>query len=179
MCLGIPGKVVATYREHDVLMGKVDFSGVSKRVCLEHIPEAQPGDYVLVHIGPALGVIDPPVFGDIARTMTRHPGHVIFASAVLAGWLMGLLSWLGAAGRDTIRQIAVVWLVATAIGLGRLHHVVVGSVEVLAGLFSGQGVTAADYGYILLWTTLGNALGGSVFVALIKYNSAVGTNQSG
>jgi hydrogenase expression/formation protein HypC len=58
MCLGIPGKVVETYREHDVLMAKVDFSGVSKRVCLEHVPEAQPGDYVLVHVGFALSRID-------------------------------------------------------------------------------------------------------------------------
>jgi hydrogenase expression/formation protein HypC len=58
MCLGIPGKVVETYREHDVLMGKVQFSGVFKRVCLEHIPEVQLGDYVLVHVGFALSRID-------------------------------------------------------------------------------------------------------------------------
>ena len=58
MCLGIPGKVVETYREHDVLMGKVDFSGVRKRVCLEHVPESRPGDYVLVHVGFALSRID-------------------------------------------------------------------------------------------------------------------------
>jgi hydrogenase expression/formation protein HypC len=58
MCLGIPGRVVETYREHDVLMGKVDFSGVSKRVCLEHVPEVQPGQYVLVHVGFALSCID-------------------------------------------------------------------------------------------------------------------------
>jgi hydrogenase expression/formation protein HypC len=58
MCLGIPGKVVETYREHDVLMGKVDFSGVYKRVCLEHVPEVRPGQYVLVHVGFALSAID-------------------------------------------------------------------------------------------------------------------------
>ena len=58
MCLGIPGKVVETYREHDILMGKVDFSGVSKRVCLEHIPEVVPGEYVLVHVGFALSRLD-------------------------------------------------------------------------------------------------------------------------
>ncbi len=58
MCLGIPGKVTAIQREHDVLMGKVDFSGVCKRVCLEHVPEVQPGDYVLVHVGFALSRID-------------------------------------------------------------------------------------------------------------------------
>ena len=58
MCLTIPGKVVATYREHDMLMGKVDFGGVLRRVCLEHVSDAQPGQYVLVHVGFALTRID-------------------------------------------------------------------------------------------------------------------------
>jgi hydrogenase expression/formation protein HypC len=58
MCLGIPGKVVKTYHEHDVLMGKVDFSGVMKQVCLEHVPNVQVGQYVLVHVGFALSRID-------------------------------------------------------------------------------------------------------------------------
>jgi hydrogenase expression/formation protein HypC len=58
MCLGIPGRVVETYREHDVLMGKVAFGGVSKRVCLEHVPEVQVGEYVLVHVGFALSKLD-------------------------------------------------------------------------------------------------------------------------
>ena len=58
MCLGIPGKVVETYREHGVLMGKVDFSGICKRVCLEHVSDARPGDYVLVHVGFALSRLD-------------------------------------------------------------------------------------------------------------------------
>ncbi|CAN5364174.1 HypC/HybG/HupF family hydrogenase formation chaperone [soil metagenome] len=58
MCLGIPGKVIRTYREHDVLMGKVDFSGIVKQVCLEHVPNIQPGQYVLVHVGFALSEID-------------------------------------------------------------------------------------------------------------------------
>ena len=58
MCLGIPGKVLETYRENDVLMGKVDFSGVGKRVCLDHVPEARLGDYVLVHVGFALSLLD-------------------------------------------------------------------------------------------------------------------------
>lgn len=38
MCLGVPGKVVRIFREHDVLMGKIDFSGIVKQVCLEHVP---------------------------------------------------------------------------------------------------------------------------------------------
>lgn len=58
MCLGIPGKVVATFREHDVLMGKVAFGGISKRVCLEHVPDVRVDEYVLVHVGFALSRID-------------------------------------------------------------------------------------------------------------------------
>lgn len=58
MCLGVPGKIVETYREHDLLMAKVDFNGVVRRVCLEHVPEAVPGDYVLVHVGFALSRLD-------------------------------------------------------------------------------------------------------------------------
>ncbi|MBX6311317.1 MAG: HypC/HybG/HupF family hydrogenase formation chaperone [Isosphaeraceae bacterium] len=58
MCLGIPGKVVETYHEHDVLMGKVEFGGIFKRVCLEHVPEVRVDDYVLVHVGFALARID-------------------------------------------------------------------------------------------------------------------------
>ncbi len=58
MCLGVPGKVVETYREHDVLMGKIDFGGVLKRACLEHVADVQIGDYVLVHVGFALSRLD-------------------------------------------------------------------------------------------------------------------------
>ncbi|MDB5386613.1 MAG: hydrogenase assembly chaperone HypC/HupF [Planctomycetaceae bacterium] len=58
MCLGIPGKVVEIYEEHDMLMGKVDFGGVSKRVCLAHTSDVELGQYVIVHVGFALQVID-------------------------------------------------------------------------------------------------------------------------
>ena len=58
MCLGIPGRVLETWHEHDILMGKVDFDGVVKRVCLHHVPDVTPGAYVLVHVGFALSHID-------------------------------------------------------------------------------------------------------------------------
>lgn len=58
MCLGIPGRVVETYQEHGILMGKIDFSGVSKRACLEHVPDVKIGEYVIVHVGFALSRID-------------------------------------------------------------------------------------------------------------------------
>ncbi len=58
MCLGIPGKIVEIYHEHEVQMGKIDFGGVYQRACLEYVPEVQAGDYVLVHVGFALSRIN-------------------------------------------------------------------------------------------------------------------------
>lgn len=86
---------------------------------------------------------------------------------------MGLLSWLLSASRDTVSQILVVWMVTAAIGFGQLHHSIAGSVEVLAGVFSAQGIGLGDFGHFLLWSTLGNAIGGVIFVALIKYAHAI------
>lgn len=129
------------------------------------------------YIGPAMRVIDPAAFGEFGHRLVDHPGGVIFLSAMLAGWLMGLASWMVAAARDTISQIVLIWMVTTAIGLGGLHHVVLGSVEVLAAVFSQQGVYASDFFRFLLWTTLGNAVGGSVFVALIKYGHSRPQNK--
>ena len=58
MCLAIPGKLLEVTRENDLLMGRVSFDGIVKNACLEHVPEAKPGDYVLVHVGYALSRID-------------------------------------------------------------------------------------------------------------------------
>jgi len=58
MCLGIPGKVVDIYRENDLLMGKIDFGGVRRAVCLEHVPEIVVGEYAIVHVGFAISRVD-------------------------------------------------------------------------------------------------------------------------
>jgi hydrogenase expression/formation protein HypC len=60
MCLAIPGKVIEVLEDHGGLrMARVDFVGTVRRVCLEHLPEAGLGDYVLVHVGFALSRVDP------------------------------------------------------------------------------------------------------------------------
>ena len=59
MCLGVPGQVVSI--ERDALgmnMGEVSFAGIKKRVCLAYTPEAEVGDYVVVHVGFAISRID-------------------------------------------------------------------------------------------------------------------------
>lgn len=58
MCLGIPGKIVEIYETGGLKMGKVDFGGVIRETCLAYVPEAQVGDYTIVHVGFALNLID-------------------------------------------------------------------------------------------------------------------------
>lgn len=58
MCLGVPGKVIEIAAEGGLRMGKVDFGGVVRRVCLECVPDIAVGDYALVHVGFALARLD-------------------------------------------------------------------------------------------------------------------------
>jgi len=58
MCLAIPGKVEEIITEGDIRMGRVNFGGVVKRVCLDYVPEVEVGDYTIVHVGFALSKID-------------------------------------------------------------------------------------------------------------------------
>jgi hydrogenase expression/formation protein HypC len=58
MCLVIPGRVLEVGHDGDLMMVKVEFGGIAKRVCLEHVPDVKPGEYVLVHVGFALSRID-------------------------------------------------------------------------------------------------------------------------
>ncbi len=59
MCLAIPGKVLEIARDSaGVRMGKTNFGGIVKQVCLEYTPEVECGDYVLVHVGFALSKVD-------------------------------------------------------------------------------------------------------------------------
>jgi hydrogenase expression/formation protein HypC len=61
MCLGVPGKIVSMseYSPTGMTMGKVDFGGIMKDVCLAYVvPEARVGDYVIVHAGFALNTLD-------------------------------------------------------------------------------------------------------------------------
>lgn len=58
MCLGIPGRITEIRDVAGLGMGKVDFGGVRKDVCLAYLPEAQLGDYVIVHVGFAISLVD-------------------------------------------------------------------------------------------------------------------------
>jgi len=58
MCLGIPGEVVDVRDDGGLHVGRVRFAGITREVCLDYVPDAQPGEFVLVHVGFAISKID-------------------------------------------------------------------------------------------------------------------------
>ena len=57
MCLAIPGQIVEIYESGGLRMGRIDFGGVVREVCLEYVPEANLGDYAIVHVGFAISIL--------------------------------------------------------------------------------------------------------------------------
>ena len=57
MCLGVPGQIVEVRQVEGLRMATVDFGGTRREVCLAYLPEADLGDYVVVHVGFAISLI--------------------------------------------------------------------------------------------------------------------------
>ncbi|SDK42038.1 formate/nitrite transporter family protein [Microbulbifer yueqingensis] len=95
----------------------------------------------------------------------------LFLGAVYAGWLMGLLAWVVSSASDTISRIAVITLITFVIGFGGLAHCIAGAVAMYAAWISDAAdVSTTQLLNFLALATLGNTIGGSVFVGLIKYS---------
>lgn len=71
MCLGIPGRIVEVYESSGLRMGVIDFGGVRREACLAYVPEAEVGDYAVIHVGFA-----------ISRLSEREAGETL---AILQG----------------------------------------------------------------------------------------------
>ena len=116
-----------------------------------------------------LSSVGPRTFSTLAEPLLTVPWWTVLLSGTIAGWLMGLATWLLAASRDTVSRIVLVLLITAMIGFGPFHHSILGTTEVLIGLFAGRGVSVADLGYFVFWTTAGNVIGGVFFVGLLQY----------
>ncbi|ASV73188.1 [NiFe] hydrogenase metallocenter assembly protein HypC [Thermogutta terrifontis] len=58
MCLGVPGKIIQKYDREGLPYAQVDFGGIAKEICLAYVPEAEVGEYVIVHVGFAISRLD-------------------------------------------------------------------------------------------------------------------------
>lgn len=76
MCLGIPGKVVEIIDDPmGMHMGKVNFGGIQRDVCLAYVPDVQVGEYVIVHVGFAINKVDEDEAMEVFE-MLRHMGEL-------------------------------------------------------------------------------------------------------
>ncbi|MGK7393075.1 MAG: formate/nitrite transporter family protein [Candidatus Cyclobacteriaceae bacterium M3_2C_046] len=119
---------------------------------------------------PAMQTINGFTFDYFANKLISYDWQIILGSGIGAGWLMGLLSWLVSSSQETISRIFIIIIITSLIGLGGLHHSIVGSIEVFTGMIYNNNITFSDYLHFQIWATLGNAIGGVFFVAIIKYS---------
>ncbi|MFO7777624.1 MAG: HypC/HybG/HupF family hydrogenase formation chaperone [Nitriliruptoraceae bacterium] len=99
MCLGVPGRIEAIRDEQGTPMASVDFGGIRKDVCLAYLPEAEVGDYTLVHVGFAITRIDEASaletlelirsIGNLAEELGEEPADVAPAPDPVAGAARG------------------------------------------------------------------------------------------
>ncbi|WP_286740214.1 formate/nitrite transporter family protein [Psychrobacter sp. UBA3068] len=93
---------------------------------------------------------------------------VIFGSAILAGWMMGVTAWLVTSARDTLSRIVLVTVITGSIGFLGLHHSIIGNIEIFSALLYGNTVSLWRYLLFLAVILVGNTIGGVVFVAVLK-----------
>ncbi|MCZ4407454.1 formate/nitrite transporter family protein [Cryomorphaceae bacterium 1068] len=121
-------------------------------------------------IGPERDIISKEAFVEFAHVLTEPSWYVILGSAILAGWMMGLLGWLITTAQETISRVFMIVLVTFVIGYGKLHHCIVGTVELVGGYIHSVDPSLGDYGAALAFAILGNIIGGAFFVAGLKYS---------
>ena len=119
--------------------------------------------------------LDAEVFAYYGDKLLANNAAGQLLGAIFAGWLMGLLGWMVASSAETISRMAVVTLITFVIGLGGLAHCIAGAVGIFCALIDGAGaVTWLSAVKFLVIATLGNTIGGSIFVGLLKYSYVAG-----
>lgn len=105
----------------------------------------------------------------IGEHVLHYKAWVIFLSAVVAGWLMGLLNWLLNSSVNSLTRIVLILMITGVIGFGGFHHSIVGNIEVFGAFLYSDQITFLDYLLFLLLALTGNSIGGSIVVGLFKY----------
>lgn len=122
-------------------------------------------------IGPNLGLFDAQVIAKIGEHFADYDLPTILVSAMLAGWLMGLLSWLVTSSKETTSEILIIYIITAVMGFTGLHHSIIGNIEIFAGMLVSPHIDFLVYLKTLITALIGNALGATIFVALLKYRA--------
>ncbi|MGA8853604.1 MAG: formate/nitrite transporter family protein [Christiangramia sp.] len=127
----------------------------------------------LLWIGPELGLFNTDTVAKIGEHFAENDIAAILVSAILAGWLMGLLSWLVTSSKETTAEIIIIYLITAVMGFTGLHHSIIGNIEIFAGMLVSDDIDFLLYLQTLVTAIVGNAIGATIFVALLKYRAFV------
>jgi len=116
-------------------------------------------------------------YAEIAEHLLHFTPPEVLASSVLAGWLMAQGGWLILASPLGVSQIFLIYVTTFLIGLGGLHHSIVGTSEVLVAGFTGAPIHVGGALVTLGIAVVGNLVGGSLFVAALNYGHIRKTQQ--
>ena len=109
-------------------------------------------------------------FHFVSQKMVAYSAGNILVSSIMAGWLMGTLSWLLSAAQDTLSRVAMIFFITFIISIAGLHHCIVGSIEIFMAYFANANdVSGFEFLKFQGLSTLGNIIGGVGLVALVKY----------
>ncbi|WP_405198715.1 formate/nitrite transporter family protein [Christiangramia sp. LLG6405-1] len=124
-------------------------------------------------LGSGLNLFEAEVIAKIGEHFVDYDILTIFLSAIMAGWLMGLLSWLVTSSKETTAEILIIYVITAVMGFTGLHHSIIGHIEIFAGMLVSDKITFLVYLKTLGTALAGNAVGATVFVALLKYRAFV------
>jgi formate/nitrite transporter FocA (FNT family) len=120
-------------------------------------------------LAPALNLFTHETMAEIGEHVIHDDVRILFLSAIVAGWLMGLLNWLLNSTLNSITRIFLIFMITGVIGFGGFHHSIIGNVEVFGGLIYSNSITVLGYLWFLFLALLGNGIGGAIVVGLFKY----------
>lgn len=127
--------------------------------------------FIICSVGQSMGIISTKSIVAIAEHVTHQTTLTILGSAILAGWLMALLSWLVTSSNETISRIFIIYMITAIVGFAGFHHSIVGNIEVLSGLIFTDAISLSDYLTFQFTALVGNIFGGVFFVAILKYRA--------
>jgi formate/nitrite transporter FocA (FNT family) len=120
-------------------------------------------------LAPHLNLFTHETMVKIGSHIVNYDAWVLFLSAIVAGWLMGLLNWLINSVKNSLTRIFLIFMITGVIGFGGFHHSIVGNIEVFGAFLHSNTITLLDYLKFLSLAIVGNAIGGAVVVGLFKY----------
>lgn len=125
--------------------------------------------YFIGNLAPKMNLFTTETMVNVGTHVLNYAWWVLLLSAITAGWLMGLLTWLLNSTSNSLARILLIFMITGVIGFGGFHHSIVGNIEVFGAFLHTNTISIKDYLWFLFLTLSGNGIGGAIVVGLFKY----------